>query len=202
MGLLATLLRTTSNVFGGVYGYIGVAVVTAILVGSASGVVVHRIDLAKYEALELKDAKAATQVAVEQAKAEEEVAAKQHTIDTQATVEAVAEAQAQTKIVTKTVTITKEIPRIVTVQADRVSCIPNSVIRLLNAQIGDGLTPADASTLGTTPEQSDDACSSVVASDFTEQIIERIIKPAELNAEQLNALELSIIAEIKAANGT
>lgn len=194
---------------GGVWGYVTVGAVAAVIAAGGAVTLTHKIDTAAYEALQLKDAKAATAVAQAQAEAvaaekDREIAAANDSIS-----QAVAEARAQDALHVKTVTVTKEITRYVhdipaaVAPADsapvRVACIPNGLIRVLNAQIGDGLSAIDPAQVTTTGSEPDDACAPVAASDFAAQLVANFAL-AQQNAEQLNALEAAVSKLAEDAN--
>ena len=102
---------------------------------------------------------------------------------------AVKEAQAQIKVQTVTQTITKEIPKYVTVKGDTVSCIPVGLERLLYASA----SSADPDSLQTPSGQSNDACSDITATEVASWFKD-YASQSIANAEQLNALEASVIA--------
>lgn len=198
--ILRTLLSTATGALGGIYGYVAVAVVAATVAGSGAGWLTHKVDLTKYQALELKDAKGVTVALEAQAEALRKVAATQHAVDMEATQGAVAEAAAQNRIITRTITVTQEVPHYVTVQADAVSCIPYGLVRVLDAAALAGpngsVSPGD---LALPAGQSDDACSPVKASVLAASVVANYGTAAQ-NAEQLNALEAWVHQLIETAN--
>lgn len=194
--ILKTLLSTVSGALGGVYGYVAVAAVAAAVAGAGTGWLTYKVEQTRYQALELKDAKAVTASLEAQAQALQKVAATQHALDVQATEGAVAEAQAQDRVHARTITITKEVPRYVTVKADAVTCVPYGLVRVLDATILGVSSPAD---LALPPGQSDDACAPVKASDLAASIAANYGTSAQ-NSEQLNALEAWVHQLIETAN--
>lgn len=108
---------------------------------------------------------------------------------------ALKEATAQTKIVTRTRTLTQEVPRYVTVQQDAVACISYGLVRVLDA----AATGRDPSDLELPAGQSDDACTTLTASDLARGVIENY-GVAQQNAEQLDALIADIRGRVAAGN--
>lgn len=173
-------LSWITSALGGVWGYAAAAVLSAAIVGSGVGYVVHRMDAATINEMKLADAKA-------EAAAYKQGLALQKNLDAATQLEAVAEATAQQQIVTQTVTVTKEIPRYVTVHQDAVVCVPYGFVRLLYSAER-GLSPA---ALGLPPGQSDDACTGLKLSDLAAGLTADY-GASRANSEQLDALIASV----------
>lgn len=193
--LLSVILR---NVFSGVWGYVAVGSIAAILAASSVGVLVARMDQAKYEALQLKDANSATAIA-EQTTAAVTAEKNIEIAEAKASVQqAVAEATAQQKIVVHTKVVHDEIPVFITPAVNSHTCIPVGLVRLLYASTSSN-SEDGATALGLSASQPDDACSSINAADLASWVITNN-SIAEQNAEQLNALEAAIIDKIDKYN--
>ncbi len=159
-------------------GLIG-GVIISLLVGSiGTGYLVHHYDQADLLKVRLADASALQ-------KATEKAAQIQEAQDADAEAAAVKESGAQAVIQQHTVTITKEV---VTHVSDSSHCITYGFVRLLHdAATGDSSAEQPPPT-----GQSDDSCAPVTwrqaASDIADDY-----GTARANAEQLNALEASVI---------
>lgn len=197
--MTALIGKFFGSVFGGVWGYVAVAALAAAVSTGAAVTLTHKVELAKYEALQLKDAKAATAIAEATTAAVTAAKDTEIAIANQATAAAEREAAAQDKIQTRTLTITKEITHYVTTKGDSIACLPVGFLRVLNAAIAG----SDTGTAGedtAAAADSYDTCAPVKASDVAQQLIVGVIHPALENAEQLNALEAAITAELNRAN--
>ncbi len=162
---------------------IGVAVVV-IGAGLAGAWLAHKVDRARYDALELRYRTA-------KVKAVEEAKAIQSAEDKVSLDRAVAEAAAQQKIVVQTQTITREISRHVTDHSD---CITYGLVRVLDA----GVLGRDPNSLPLPAGKSDNACAPVTAASLAQRLVTNFAA-ARANAEQLNALEAWIQAAIHAS---
>jgi hypothetical protein len=160
----------------------------ALLVGVPASLVVHKMDQAALEKVQLADAKAAT-VAVSQA------AATTHTLDTQNGTAAVAETKAQVQIVHDVQTVTKEIPVYVTPAQDaRSPCaVTVGLVRILYAS-AHGLDPA---SLTPPAGSTDDSCTAVSVSDLAAALATDY-GVGRANAEQLDALIAAVKANAQA----
>lgn len=135
----------------------------------------YRIDLSKYEALELNYSQA-------QIKATQQAKVEQAAQDQVALNSAVSEAAAQQKIVT----VTQEVPVYV---KETQTCITFGDIRLLDAAI----SGRDPSTLNLPTGQSDDACSPISMRSLA-AIVTGNLTAAVRNAEQLTQLQAFVKA--------
>jgi hypothetical protein len=199
--LLKTLLSAGGSALGGIWLYAAVFAAGTVIGGYGVGKVMHDADLSKYQALQLKDAAAATASLEAQAEALAKVASTQHTLDQEALLGAEAEAKGQAALTQQNAVIVKEVPVYVTEKADAVTCIPYGFVRVLDATIlaGNSGSPVSPSDLALPADQSDDACAPVKASDLAASIAANY-GTAQANAEQLNALEAFIHDEIERAN--
>lgn len=195
---LSVILRGTSSAFAGIWGYVGVGVVSAVLVSSSVGYVVHRVDTAAYTELQLRDAKAVTAIAeqtTEAVTAEKNIEIAEAKASVQ---QAINEAAAQQKIVVHTKVVHDEIPVFITPAVNARTCIPVGLVRLLYASTASD-SKDGATALGLSASEPDDACSSINAADLAGWIITNN-SIAEQNAEQLNALEAAIVDKIDKYN--
>jgi hypothetical protein len=160
----------------------------ALLVGVPASLVVHKMDTAALEKVQLADAKAEVVATVK-------AAATTHTLDTQNGTAAVAEVKAQVQIVHDTQVITKEIPVYVTPAQDARSPCAVSVglLRVLTA----AQTGADPASLPSPAGATDDACTAVGLSDLAASL-SGDFGAARANAEQLNALIAAVKANAQA----
>jgi hypothetical protein len=169
----------------GAWGYLAAACLAALLAGSATGYVVHRLDEGAIAAIKLAGQAAQT-------RAIKDEAAIRQSQDQANLNAALAEANAQAAIAARAHIITKEIT-IHVPQAQ--SCIPYGLVRLLD----DAATGSDTAGTPIAAGQSDDACAPIswrafaadLASDYAD---------GRANAEQLNALEADVAALVAAAN--
>lgn len=159
----------------------------AVVSGATVGAVVHKVDKAALEAVQLADAKA-------EAQASAKAAATTHQLDTQNGTAAVAETKAQVRIVHDIQTVTKEIPNYVTLAQDQRSPCAVSVglVRVLYAA-AHGVDPA---SLGPAPGGSDDACTALSVSDLATALAGDY-GTGRANAEQLDALIAAVTANAK-----
>ena len=169
----------------GLCGYAAAACIAALLAGSATGYVVHRMDETTIAAIRLADQKAQTQ-AIQDADAIRQ-SQDQANLDA-----ALAEAKAQQAIATTTRTVTREI----TIHVPQTQpCIPYGLVRVLD----DAATGGDTANAATAAGQSDDACTGIswraLAGELTGDY-----GIGRANAEQLNALEADVTALVAAAN--
>lgn len=156
--------------------------VVALMAGA--GWTVHKVDSARYKALELSYSQAslkAAQQAVKLAAAEAKLT-HEHSA---------AESKAQSTISADTSERIREVPKYVTTYRDR-ACVPYGLIRVLNASVY-GVLPED---LHLPAGKSDDACAPVSAADFAGWIIDNFGR-AKANAEQLDALNAYLVAREK-----
>ncbi|HEX4105532.1 MAG TPA: hypothetical protein VHX92_04810 [Rhizomicrobium sp.] len=182
MGQLASLL---DGAVSNIWGTLAAAGIAALLAGSATAYVVHRMDEGAIAAIKLADQKAQTQ-AIQDADAIRQ-SQDQANLDA-----ALAEAKAQQAIVSHTHTVTRE----VTIHVPQTqSCIPYGLVRVLD----DAATGSDTADAATAAGQSDDACTGIswraFAGDLTGDY-----GIGRANAEQLNALEANVTALVAAAN--
>lgn len=197
---MGTIIKLVLGSLSGVWGYVAIGVVSAVVASSGVGVLTHRVDVAKYEALELKDAKAATAIAeqtTEAVTAEKniEIAEVSDVRDA-----AIAEAARQPVLVQRIRDVIIEVPTFITPAVNARTCIPNGFVELLNNAIREGNSEDGTATPTLASGQSNDSCTASDVSDLAEQIIGSIIVPASANAEQLNALELAITKQINDYN--
>lgn len=166
-----------TSLFGGIGGYIAVALLAGIL-GAYGG---YRWELGSYEALKASDVTSQL-VVVQKAKV------LQQSADAVSLAIAVREARAQQQIITQTVTVTKEVPIYV---HDTVSCPGLSVgaARVLRAAAA-GVDPA---SLALAPGQSDDSCSDFTASEMAGWFAQ-YAGAAQANTQKLTDLQATIKA--------
>ena len=174
-----------TGVLSGAWGYLAAAAITALLAGSATGYVVHRMDEGAIAALKLADQVAET-------KAIKDEAAIQQSQDQANLDSALAEAKAQAAITARAHSITREI--IVHVPQTQ-SCIPYGLVRLLDAAAAGSDTAGAAIAAG----QSDDACAPISWRAFADDLTGDYAT-GRANAEQLNALEADVASLVAAAN--
>jgi hypothetical protein len=160
----------------------------AVAIAAVAAMTMHKVDLADYEALQLKYAQAQVQ-AVQKAQAETRAE------DQVATNIAVADAEAQGKIVGQTQAITKEVVKYV---PDTTHCITYGVLRVLDAHA----LGRDADTLILPTGKSNDACADIAASDLV-AVIASNYDAARANAQQLTDLQAYVreIVKVSQSNG-
>lgn len=176
-----------TSLIGGWQGLALAAGLSALLAGAGTGYIVHRIDASALSDLKASDAAAQT-------KAVQAASLALQKQDKAVLDAAVAEARSQQQIVTKTVTLIKEIPVHVT---DTSECgTPTfGLIRLLqSAALG-----TDTTGIAPSPGQPDGACSGLSWRSFATDLADDYGN-ARANAEQLNALEDSVVAIHNAAH--
>lgn len=170
-------------------GLFGLSSLTTTLIGGAALALVsfsggaysgYRWELGTVEQLRAADA-TATALAVKDA------ATRQKAADVIALTDSSAEGVAQVAIKDQTLTVTKEITRYV---PQTVACIPNGLVRVLNA----AATGADPASVAYAPGQPDDACAALSWRDFASDLTDDY-GAGRANAEQLNALEADIRAQ-------
>ncbi len=170
---------------GWVWGYLVAGAVAALLAGSATGYVVHRMDEATVTAFRLADQQAQTR-AIKDAEAIRQ-SQDQANLDA-----ALAEAKAQQAIATDTRTVTREI----TIHVPQTQpCIPYGLVRVLD----DAATGNDTANAPITAGQSDDACTGISWRAFAGDLADDYAS-GRANAEQLNALEADVTRLVAAAN--
>ena len=184
---MTQLLLRLVGAFSGAWGSLAAACIAALLAGSATGYVVHRMDGATIAAIKLADQQARTAAIHDAANIQQS----QDSVNLNA---AVAEATAQQKIVTQTVTVTKEIAQHVPLATP---CIPFGLVRVLD----DAATGSDTADLPASPGQSDDACAPISWRAFASELTDDYGN-GRANAQQLNALEADVTALAAAANAT
>lgn len=166
-------------------GLLGSVALTAVLAGTGSGVLVHKLDAAKYLRLEAKQQAAQVEAVVI-------ATAKQRKIDQSNQYLAVAEVEAQQRIITVTHTIKERVPYYV---KEITPCVPYGFVRVLNAAAFGTDPDSEPTTTGKSP----DACAPVswrsLVTDITDDY-----GTGNQNAEQLNSLIGSVTANDAAAN--
>lgn len=176
---MGTLIK---NLLGGVWGYVAVAGVAAIVAVSVTrlvdrGIYVPQID-AKQKVFD--DYKLAQKDVIANARAD--AAARQHKQDLIAQAAAVDEAKAQQAAEDANHKLKETIYVHV---ADTAHCITYGLVRVLNAAAAGASDPGD---LGIAPGKSDDACAPVSWRAFAADLIDDYGSGIK-NAEQLNRLE-------------
>lgn len=203
--ILKSVLGFGSSLFSGVWGYVIVGSVAAVVAAGSTGTLVYRYTTAaaaaKYEALQLKDANAATAIAEQTTAAVSAVKDIEIKEAQLATEQATEEAAAQADLKQKVKVIHDEVPVFITPAVNAHTCLPNILVSLLNRAItaansGEG----DSATAEPAAVEPDDACSPITVSDFANGLIDGVIRPAAQNAEQLNSLEQSITKLLNEAN--
>jgi hypothetical protein len=179
------IISLVTGALGGAWGYFAAASIAALLAGTATGYVVHRMDQGTIAVLKLADQRA-------QVKASEQAAAIRQSQDQANLNAALAEAKAQAAIAAHAHIITREITIHV---PETVPCIPYGLVRLLN-DAASGSDPAHAATAASQP---DDACAPISWRAFAGELADDYTT-GRANAEQLNALEADVTALVAAAN--
>ena len=157
--------------------------ICALLAGAASGYGVHRWDEVAIADLRASDAQARAAAVQALSQAKDKQAAS-------ALAAAVAEAKAQAILNVTTQTIIKKVPIYVTQIQDHSVCgLTVGLMRVLRA----AASGADPDALSTSSGQSDDACSDATPSEVASWFAV-YAGTASQNAEQLNALEKSVMA--------
>lgn len=157
--------------------------ICAILAGSSAGYGVHRWDESTIADMRAADAQA-------RAAAVQAVAKVQKAQDDASLASAVAEAKAQAALNVTTQTIVKRIPVYVTQVQDHSVCgLTVGLMRVLRA----AASGADPGTLSLAAGQLDDSCSDATPSEVASWFAQ-YAGTAQANAEQLNALEASVVA--------
>lgn len=187
---MGSIISLVTGALGGIWGYVAAVAIAAIMAGSVTGYVVHRMDDATINSMKLAD----SQVQVKAVQLAEKMQATEDKEDLDA---AVSEAAAQQKIITQTLTVTKEVQ----VHVPDTSHCNNGptfgLVRMLNAAAAVG---PDPDTFPTTAGQSDDSCAPVSWRNFTQDLANDY-GAGRQNAEQLNALEANVTSLVSDANG-
>lgn len=182
---MGSIVSLVTGARSGAWSYLAAACIAALLAGSATGYVVHRMDGAAIAAMKLADQQARTAAIRDAAQVQQS----QDSVNLSA---AVAEATAQQKIVTETVTVTKEITTHVPLATP---CIPFGLVRVLD----DAASGSDTADTPAPPGQSDDACAPLSWRAFAGELSDDY-GIGRANAQQLNALEADVTALVAAAN--
>lgn len=163
--------------------YLRLALVLALVAGTAY--VTHRVELARYDELQLAYDKAKSQAVAE-------AHALQLQEDAAAEAADLANARAQVTILDQTVTLTRQVNHYVPDHS--LPCIPVGFVRLLDA----AALGVDPASLPLAAGQSDATCSTVNADDLASSVIGNY-GIARSNAERLDALSIEALAVGKLA---